>query len=246
MPDVSTDELLDEQLAYYRARAAEYDRWWLREGRFDRGAAANARWREEIAELKAALEAVRPGGDILELACGTGIWTQALVGADRRVTAVDAAPEVLAINRARLAGHPVRYVEADLFSWDPPAAACDLCVFTFWLSHVPAERFAGFWQRVGRALRPGGRAFFIDSARTERSTAADHVLPDGEETTMTRRLDDGREFQIVKRFHEPAELERELARIGWVAEVRRTGEYFIHGTAHPAAGGSGEPAGSGG
>ena len=37
------DPLL-EQLAYYRARAAEYDEWWLRQGRYDRGAALNAQW----------------------------------------------------------------------------------------------------------------------------------------------------------------------------------------------------------
>jgi SAM-dependent methyltransferase len=236
---VSTEDVLSEQLAYYRARAPEYDRWWLRLGRFDRGAQANARWQAEIGELQAALEQVGPQGDILELACGTGIWTRALVGAGRRVTAVDAAPEVLEINRGRLAGHTVEYVQADLFSWVPSAGAYDLCVFTFWLSHVPPDRFADFWQRVARALRPGGRAFFIDSARTERSTAADHVLPQGDATTMTRRLDDGREFQIVKRFYAPAELEHELARIGWAAEVSRTGEFFIHGTAHPIRDGSG-------
>jgi SAM-dependent methyltransferase len=235
VPPVVGEEILSEQLAYYRARAQEYDRWWLRLGRFDRGEAANARWRAEIAELGRALEALPPQGDILELACGTGIWTEQLVRPGARVTAVDAAPEVLAINRARLAGREPAYVEADLFSWNPPDAAFDLCVFAFWLSHVPPERFAAFWQRVGRALRPGGRAFLIDSARSERSTAADHVLPGDAETTMTRRLDDGREFQIVKRFYDPDELERELARLGWQAEVRRTGEFFIHGTARPAA-----------
>lgn len=30
-------KLLAEQLAYYRARAGEYDQWFLREGRYDRG-----------------------------------------------------------------------------------------------------------------------------------------------------------------------------------------------------------------
>ena len=76
--------------------------------------------------------------------------------------------------------------------------------------------------------------FFIDSARTERSTAADHVLPSGEEDTMTRRLDDGREFQIIKRFYDPAELERALGELGWNASVGATPEFFIYGTATPA------------
>jgi demethylmenaquinone methyltransferase/2-methoxy-6-polyprenyl-1,4-benzoquinol methylase len=71
---------------------------------------------------------------------------------------------------------------------------------------------------------------FIDSARTDRSTAADHQLPVDDETTMTRRLDDGREFQIVKRFYDPSTLESELASIGFDVEVAGTGEFFLYGT----------------
>jgi SAM-dependent methyltransferase len=227
MPD---DAVLTEQLDYYRARAPEYDRWWLREGRFDRGPEANTRWFAETTELERVLARFEPRGDVLELACGTGLWTRRLVDYDTRVTAVDAAPEVLAINRTRVGDPTVRYVEADLFEWSPDTAY-DVCVFSFWLSHVPEDRFAGFWETVAAALKPDGRVLFIDSARAERSTAADHALPDRDERTMTRRLDDGREFQIVKRFYDRGELERQLAWLGWKAEVGGTEEFFIYGTA---------------
>jgi demethylmenaquinone methyltransferase/2-methoxy-6-polyprenyl-1,4-benzoquinol methylase len=228
-----TDDVLTEQLDYYRARALEYDEWWLREGRFDRGPAANTRWFAETSELERVLEGFDPRGEVLELACGTGLWTRHLVEWADSVTAVDAAPEVLAINRARVNDQRVRYVEADLFDWTPDAQY-DACVFAFWLSHVPEERFAGFWATVARALKPGGRVLFIDSARTERSTAADHQLPGSGEDTMTRRLDDGREFEIVKRFYEPAELEQRLGQLGWQASVAATAEFFIYGTASRA------------
>ena len=84
-------------------------------------------------------------------------------------------------------------------------------MFAHWLSHVPDERFAAFWRFVGDALAPGGRAFLIDSRRTTRSTASDHVQPGSGEDTMVRRLDDGRAFRIVKRFWEPDALAAELA-----------------------------------
>lgn len=226
------DALLTEQLDYYRARAGEYDRWWLREGRFDRGAEANAAWFAETAELERVLERFDPRGDVLELACGTGLWTRHLIRYAERLTAVDAAEEVLAINRERVGDADVRYVQADLFDWTPEPAAYDACVFSFWLSHVPVDRFAAFWDTVRRALKPGGRVLFIDSARTERSTAADHQLPGSGEETMTRRLDDGREFRIVKRFYAPDDLERELARLGWECRVGATGEFFLYGVAH--------------
>ncbi|MFZ1995877.1 MAG: methyltransferase domain-containing protein [Solirubrobacteraceae bacterium] len=208
----------------------EYDKWWNREGRFDRGPEANARWFAETTELERVLDRFDLTGDVLELACGTGLWTRHLVGCADRLTAVDAAPEVLAINRARVGDARVRYVEADLFEWSP-GERYDACVFAFWLSHVPQDRFAEFWEMVAGALKPGGRVLFIDSARTERSTAADHQLPSGDEDTMTRRLDDGREFQIVKRFYDPPELERALGELGWHASVAATPEFFIYGTA---------------
>ena len=230
---MTDDTVLTEQLDYYRARALEYDQWWMREGRFDRGPEANTRWFAETTELERALQRFDPRGDVLELACGTGLWTRHLVDYADTLTAVDAAPEVLAVNRARVGDESVTYVEADLFDW-VPQERYDACVFAFWLSHVPADRFAGFWETVAGALKPGGRVLFIDSARTERSTAADHVLPvDGGDDTMTRRLDDGREFQIIKRFYDPAELEGALAELGWSASVGATPEFFIYGTASP-------------
>ncbi len=168
------DALLAEQLDYYRARAGEYDQWWLREGRYDRGPEVNAAWFAQTAELERVLERFGPRGEVLELACGTGLWTRHLVRYADRVTAVDAAAEVLEINRTRVPGEHVSYVQADLFHYEPEPSAYDACVFCFWLSHVPAERFAAFWETVARGLRGNGRVLFIDSARSELSTAADH------------------------------------------------------------------------
>jgi demethylmenaquinone methyltransferase/2-methoxy-6-polyprenyl-1,4-benzoquinol methylase len=226
---VRESELLSEQRRYYRARAPEYDAWWQRQGRYNRGAAANAQWFAEVAVLERALEQFGPGGDILELACGTGLWTNVLVRHARRLTAVDAAPEMIARARARLGDARAQLVEADLFAWSPPPGAYDLCFFGFWLSHVPESRFDPFWMTVADALRPAGRVFFIDSDRSERSTAFDHHLPPADEETMLRRLDSGHEFRIVKRFYSPPWLERRLAGLGFRVAVRRTGEFFIYG-----------------
>jgi demethylmenaquinone methyltransferase/2-methoxy-6-polyprenyl-1,4-benzoquinol methylase len=226
-------ELLAEQQRYYRARAPEYDAWWERRGRYDRGADANARWFAETRRLERELEQFAPRGRVLELACGTGLWTRQLVRHAQAVTALDGAQEMLALNRQRLRREPnaaaVEYLRADLFNWRPPQAAYDVCFFAFWLSHVPASRFRSFWELVASSLRPGGRVFFIDSARNEASTASDHLLPAPDDEIMQRRLDDGREFHIVKRFYDPPELERRLCDLGFEVDVRRTGEFFIYG-----------------
>jgi len=201
--------LLAEQQRYYRARAPEYDDWWFRRGRYALAAEAEAAWFTDVAELEAELQRFGPNGDVLELAAGTGNWTKQLLRYADRLTAVDAAPEVLELNRVKVGGS-VDYVLADAFAWEPPRAF-DVCFFAFWLSHVPRSRLARFWELVGRALKPDGRVFLIDNAQL--GDPRHTVGVRGE--VVRRSLSDGREFEIVKRFWSPAELERELAALGW-------------------------------
>jgi demethylmenaquinone methyltransferase/2-methoxy-6-polyprenyl-1,4-benzoquinol methylase len=222
------DVLLEQQIKYYRARAAEYDQWYLRQGRYDRGPVLNGRWFAQDREVFDRLNGFAPSGSILELACGTGIWTERLLPHAHELLAVDASPEVLAINRARLRSQKIEYIEADMFAWTPPRQF-DIAFFGFWLSHVPPDRFEGFWSLVRRALRPGGRFFFVDSRYEPTSTATDHRLPDRAAATLTRRLNDGREFQIYKIHYEAEALQHRLAQLGWSAEIRQTTDYFLYG-----------------
>ena len=222
--------VLDEQIAYYRARASEYDEWFLRQGRYDRGEEHRRSWFGEVATVEAALADATPAGDILELACGTGLWTRHLAAKARRVTAVDASSEVIAINRARVQSPSVTYVEADLFRWTPPATY-DFIFFGFWLSHVPLDRFDAFWTMVKRALRPAGKAFFVDSLAAQDATARDQRWEtDG---IVERRLNDGQTFRVVKIFYEPSTLTPRLAELGWATDVRATPSFFVYGTAVP-------------
>jgi demethylmenaquinone methyltransferase/2-methoxy-6-polyprenyl-1,4-benzoquinol methylase len=219
---------LRDQLDYYRARAGEYDQWWLRQGRYDRGAALNAQWAAEAAEVADVLAAFRPAGRVLELACGTGIWTERLLPFASHVTALDGSPEMLALNAARVRSPRVHYVEADLFEWQP-SERFDVVFFGFWLSHVPPERFAAFWQLVRACLAPGGRVFFVDSRRDPTSTAVDHRLPDQSTTIHSRRLNDGREFRVYKIFYDPSALSQHLREFGWRVDISETRHYFLYG-----------------
>jgi ubiquinone/menaquinone biosynthesis C-methylase UbiE len=224
------DGLLAEQARYYRERASEYEDWWFRRGRYDHGEAANARWFADVAEAQAALERFAPTQDVLELACGTGLWTERLIAHAASVTAVDGSSEMLELCHTRVNDPRVDYLQADLFAWEPDRTY-DVCFFSFWLSHVPQERFDAFWEKVGRAVGPNGRVFFIDSLRHDKASAADHVLPEQGSEAMLRRLADGREYHIVKRFHEPQLLRERLAELKWKAQVQTTSQFFIYGQA---------------
>jgi len=222
--------LLDEQIAYYRARASEYDQWFFRTGRYDRGPEFLHAWTSEIRALEDALRRRGPRGDVLELACGTGLWTRRLVESATSVTAVDASREVIEINRSRVASPAVEYVQADLFDWRP-TRRYDLVFFGFWLSHVPPSHFEGFWSLVRDSLAPGGSVFFVDNARN----GGTHTFPatDAEDFVVERELNDQRRFKIVKLFYEPAELESRLSTLGWSGGVHPTGEFFLYGDVRP-------------
>jgi SAM-dependent methyltransferase len=212
-------KLLDEQVAYYRAVAAEYEDHALP---FPGGD-----------ELSEALDAFRPISSVLELACGPGTWTTQLLRHAADVTAVDASPEMLGIASARVGKQRVDFVLADLFRWQPDRRY-DVVFFGFWLSHVPFERFASFWSLVADCLKPDGRVFFVDDwYRT-----AEELIEGEHSSVIQRRLTDGTAYRIVKVPHRPADLERRLERIGWRIKVHPTPGPFFWGAGCRAPRGS--------
>lgn len=209
-----------EQKRYYAERAPEYDDWWYRRGRYELDPEALERWEADAAEVEVALEAFAPGGSALELAAGTGIWTRKLVRLAERVVAVDANAETLAFNTSA-----AELVRADVFEWRPEQVF-DLVFFSFWLSHVPEERFAEFWDLVREALGPGGRVFLVDSGAGDTA----HTGTDQTGWEETRSLADGRTFRIVKRRWTPAELAERVRLLGFELDLRETANgHFLYG-----------------
>ena len=195
-----TNDLVAGQLRYYRARANEYD------------ATSYGAVSVERASVPAIVDRLGISGDVLELACGTGIWTAELVRHAVTLTALDGAPEMLERARQRTP-EGVRFERADLFNWTP-ASTWDVVFFSAWLSHVPSDRFAGFWSSVSAALRPGGRVIALDELPA-RSFHEDQI--DGE--VAVRTLQDGTKHEIVKVFWAPEALVLRLTALGWRAEV---------------------------
>lgn len=222
-----TSDVLQDQIAYYRARAGEFDEWFYRRGRYDYGEAANAAWFAEAAEVMRALAAVGPVGTVLELACGMGIWTRELLKIGQQITALDAAPEMLAIHARQVPDARVQRQQADLFAWEPEGQY-DLVFFSFWLSHVPPERFEEFLAKAVRAVRPGGQLFLVDSRFTEQSGARGQTRPEPQGTRHQRTLNDGSTYTIVKVFYEPSKVQTTLTDLGCDATAHETAQFFYH------------------
>ena len=229
---MSDDDLLAEQRAFYRARAPEYDEWWQRRGRYEGGEEQLLEWQRQVATVGAALEAFGAKGTVLELAGGTGWWTQRLAETADRLTVVDSAPEALALNRERVGRRDVRYDVSDVFEWRPDTSY-DVVFFSFWLSHVPRTRFADFWSLVRSCLSPSGRVFLIDNNRDDPgpdSLAKDPYVVEYGTDLHLRALSDGSQYRVIKVMYEPGELESLIAAEGWSVEIEAT-RWFIFGSA---------------
>jgi len=216
------DEVLAEQIRYYRERAAEYDATSRPPG-------------DPFAPLgrmaNGALEALGPVDRAIELGPGTGQLTAILAGMARQVVAVDSSPEMLAINAAKVPAANVERVAADVLAWRPDRPA-DLVAFGALLSHIPAARFDAFWAAVDRMLRPGGRVYVFDES--PHGLWREEVAGD-EPEIVVRTLQDGRRFRIVKVLWDPADLTARLAPIGWTARLVRR-DPFYWGTVERTAG----------
>jgi demethylmenaquinone methyltransferase/2-methoxy-6-polyprenyl-1,4-benzoquinol methylase len=217
---MNQDELLQEQLDYYRARAREYDA--SLEAITSQTDLAQREDQREWAALIQAVRRLGPCGAVLELAAGTGIWTQELLPLASELTVLDGSAEMLEINRARINDPRARYVCADLFTWEP-RQEFDLVFFALWLSHVPRDWLGGFLDRVGRAVRPGGRLFLMDEP------AGGNQLSGPSEDGMVQRrtVEDGREFRIFKIYYDPAEIREQLRQRGFEPVETMVGRYFF-------------------
>lgn len=236
MFSMDIDELVAAQIGYYRARAAEYNNWL--EDRPDITAEFLQRWDADDAAVRAWLAVDPPTGSVLEIAAGSGSWTGELLLAADQVTALDAAPEMLALLSEK--HDVVETIATDIFAWEPNVRY-DAIFFGFWLTHVPTARWEGFWSLVDRALAPGGRVYFVDNAHPDYANASgpgDWPEAAGERDseavgpeTRRRRLRDGSQWTLVKRFWWPDELVAELGRLGWLATAGHTDFAFIYETA---------------
>ena len=205
--------LLEEQVAYYRARAAEYDATTMPDG---------DPFAVHADAVRAALRRFDPRGRVLEIAAGTGQWTNTLAEHADELIVTDASPEMLALNRARVGESEATYRVADALSLEP-THDFDVVFFGLFMSHVPPSRFEAFWRVVEGLLAPGGRVFFVDEA--------DHGLweedwIDRSTGVVRRTLTDGTAHRAVKVLWQVDELEQALRGLGWDPSVTREGPFY--------------------
>jgi ubiquinone/menaquinone biosynthesis C-methylase UbiE len=174
---------------YYAARAPEYDRIYLKPER-----------QQDLRAIERWLPSVFGGRSVLEIACGTGYWTQFLAPAARRILAIDASSETLQIARNRISADTVEFTVGDAYRLPASTREFDACFAGFWFSHVPHTQMRDFLLGLHKALLPGAKVVFLDNRFvTGSSTPISETDADGN-TYQIRHLEGGSAHRVLKNF----------------------------------------------
>ncbi|MEO8835143.1 MAG: class I SAM-dependent methyltransferase [Caldimonas sp.] len=181
--------------SYYAARAPEYDDVYRKPER-----------QADLRAIEAWLPARLRGATVLEVACGTGYWTQFIAAAAACIVALDHAPETLRIAQERVRSDTVSFVVGDAYALPARAERFDAAFAGFWFSHVPIERRRAFLRGLAAALGPGARVVLLDNRYVEGSSTpiAEHDAHGN--SYQARRLGDGSAHRVLKNFPSEAEL----------------------------------------
>lgn len=205
-----------EMRRYYAERAPEYDRVYEKPER-----------QADLAILKARLPEVFRGRRVLEVACGTGYWTQFIAPAVAEMVGIDATPETLRIARARVPSAKVRFAVGDAYRLPVALGRFDTGFAGFWLSHVPIRRRAEFLARLSDLLRPGSWVLLVDNLYVEGSNTPVSKRDEEGDSYQIRTLHDGSVHRVLKNFPSRAELEEAVVGIGRETRYTALGYYWI-------------------
>lgn len=182
---------------YYRKRAQEYEEIYNRPD--------PDRQMEQSHVKKMMQEALR-GKHVLEIACGTGYWTEFLSETAEEILATDAVQEVMDIARSKKYQCHINFEIADAYKLFYPDSLFDGGMANLWFSHIPKNRMAEFLDGFHRVLKFGAHIFFADNVYVP-GIGGKLIKKNGDDDTYKlRKLKDGSENLILKNYYSPKEL----------------------------------------
>ena len=181
---------------YYADRAYEYDKTYLRPER-----------QKDIKKLHKLLKNLLSGHIVLEVACGTGYWTKTIASVSKFITAVDINNKVLQIAKNReIPSDKVIFVQDDVYSLNKIQNNFSAGFASFWWSHVLKSKLKGFLALFQSKLQSDALVVFIDNRRVKGSSTPISRIDNDGNTYQIRKLEDGREYEILKNFPTKKEI----------------------------------------
>jgi SAM-dependent methyltransferase len=191
----------DEALRrYYDQRASVYDDMYLRR---------DPMWRKDLESLADEMAKALTGRCVLEVACGTGFWTEIAAKTAKRVVAVDSSEKMLELARKRKKRNAnVEYVHGDAYSLEEISSKFDAGLANFWFSHVPKSRIEEFLCGFHNRLERSAIVFMADN-RYVPGIGGQLITKLGiEDTFKLREGADGSKHEVLKNYYDRETLEQ--------------------------------------
>ncbi len=186
---------------YYAKRAPIYEDVYHKPHRQE-----NIRWLHEM------LKKVFRSLDVLEVACGTGYWTQSVARGADAILATDLNTEVMEIARLKHYGEcDVEFLQSDAFLLEGVTARHTAGLVALWWSHISRSDLPRFLEHFHAKLEPGATVVIMDNHYVEGdSTRICRVDAEGN-GYQVRELPDGSRYEVLKNFPTESELRQDLS-----------------------------------
>lgn len=183
---------------YYGKRAFQYEEIYNQK---------DPQRQEEQEQIADALRDIFQDRNVLEVACGTGYWTQFLAQTAQRVTATDYADETLTVARAtKDFGRHASLLRADAYDLPFPDESFNGGLANFWFSHIPKSKRFAFLEEFHRVLQKGSVVFMADNMNVP-GIGGKLITRKGDENTYKlRALRDKSAHLVLKNYPTPDEL----------------------------------------
>jgi ubiquinone/menaquinone biosynthesis C-methylase UbiE len=202
---------------YYAKRAREY------EGIYDK-----PERQDELAWLRERIPEIYRDRTVLEVACGTGYWTQYIARAARHVHACDINESVLEIAREKpIPAGRATFFKADAITLQGVPADCDAAFAGFWWSHVKKSELALFVKELSLRLKPGAVVAILDNSYAEGSSTPISRRDNEGNTYQIRTLASGEKHEVLKNFPSALELTEAVRPVAREAHLESLAYYWL-------------------
>ena len=202
---------------YYAKRAAEYEQIYEKPER-----------QHELEWLRSRIPALLRGRTVLEVACGTGYWTQFIARTAAKVHACDINEAVLEIARDKpIPRQRVSFFKADAITLEGVPPGCDAAFAGFWWSHVKKSDLARFVRNLAAHVERGALVAILDNRYAEGSSTAISRRDAEGNTYQMRKLANGEEHEVLKNFPTPAELADAVRPVAREAHLESLAYYWL-------------------
>jgi ubiquinone/menaquinone biosynthesis C-methylase UbiE len=202
---------------YYSKRAAEYEQIYQKPER-----------QHELEWLRGRIPELLAGRTVLEVACGTGYWTQFIARKARKVHACDINESVLEIAADKpIPKDRVHFFKADAVTLEGVPPGCDAAFAGFWWSHVKKSGIEQFVANLSQRLEPGARVVILDNQFAEGSSTPVSRRDAEGNSYQLRHLANGEQYEVLKNFPSSAELAQAVRPVARDARLEALAYYWL-------------------